>query len=61
MKDPVNRDFDEIGQEALRVLLVVADGEMLLSLTGKVMVAGLLMRLAYGVCSRDATCGPNWP
>ena len=33
MKDPVNRDFDEIGQEALRVLLVVADGEMLLSLT----------------------------
>jgi len=36
MKDPVNRDFDEIGQEALRVLLVVADGEMLLSLTGSV-------------------------
>ena len=33
MKDPVNRDFDEIGQEALRVLLVVADVEMLLSLT----------------------------
>jgi len=41
MKDPVNRDFDEIGQEALRVLLVVADGEMLLSLTG----LALLLRL----------------